>query len=640
MYQTSPEGFLQLERGFKRAAKVFAPPPKLTVSAWADRNRRLSSVDSAEPGQWNTSRAEYQRGIMDAFTDPEIEDIVIKASAQVGKTQTLNNCMGYVIDQDPGPMLVVVPTKDDALEWSKDRFMEGMVLVTPCLLGKIAEEPGKKARQTNIHKKFPGGQLTVAWSNSPSRLAARPIRYVFMDEVDKYKPHPGQGDPKARAKKRTTTFWNRKHIESSTPTIKGVSTIDKDYEDSDQRKFNLPCPHCGDLFVLDFFQHIRWPKEEREGQTIHLTAEAFCVCPNCGAEITEAEKPEMIAKGVWIAENPGGKVAGFFIWEGYSPWVSWADIADKFIRSRKDTEALRIFYNESLGLSWEIQGQTVKDSVLMEHKHAYIAEVPKEALVITAAGDVQDDRIEVDVRAWDEAEQSWSIEYRVLRGDPGKPEIWQELDGILSKRYQHESGVRLPIICTMIDSAGHHTQMVYKFCESRWQRHIYACIGRSGIRPLVSRPSKLKGGGLLFTVGVDTAKELIYARLMIDKPGPGYCHFPDRPEYDSEYFKQLTAEKLVTKFKDFKPTKVWVKTRPRNEALDNFGYSLAALEARKVLWPEVKKNLEHRATEITAKPELVEKIVGAPDPPKVPNIPPRIRPPRRGHSWIDAPFRY
>ena len=196
--------------------KRLKPPPKLTISEWADEYRKLSPESSAEPGSWNTSRAEYQRGIMDALSDPYIETVVVMSSAQVGKTEILNNAVGYFISQDPSPMLVVQPTLDMAQTWSKDRLAP-MLRDTPILSGLVKDPRSRDSGNTTLHKVFPGGHVTACGANSPSSLASRPVRNVFCDEVDRYPVSAGtEGDPVSLAKKRSATFWNRKIDRKST----------------------------------------------------------------------------------------------------------------------------------------------------------------------------------------------------------------------------------------------------------------------------------------------------------------------------------------------------------------------------------------------------------------------------------------
>ena len=216
---------------------VVAPPKRLSVSEWADEYRYLSAEASAEPGKWRTDRAEYQRGMMDAFSDPKIHTVVVMSSAQIGKTELLNNIVGYFVDQDPSPMLMLQPTLEMGNTWSKDR-LSPMIRDTRTLTDKISDSKARDSGNTILHKTFQGGHITIAGANSPASLASRPVRVVLADEVDRYPQSAGaEGDPLSLAFKRTTTFWNRKRMVVSTPTVKGVSRIEMAYEESDKRRY-------------------------------------------------------------------------------------------------------------------------------------------------------------------------------------------------------------------------------------------------------------------------------------------------------------------------------------------------------------------------------------------------------------------
>jgi phage terminase large subunit GpA-like protein len=628
-YQSTPEALSELQAAIDRARAIFTPPPDLTVSAWADQNRVLSSLDSATPGRWQTSSAEYLRGVMDSYNDADVEDVTFEASAQVGKTQGgLNNILGYIIDQNPGPVMVVQPTQQDAKEWSKDRFMDGLIGATPCLKGKIKAVRSKSSKDTIEHKRFSGGQLTVAWSKSPSRLAGRPIRDVFFDEVDKYDIKPGvQGNAVDRGKARTKTFFNGKHFHFSTPTLGSLkaeagdgelSLIDRLYRQSDMRRFNVPCPGCGKAGVIAFWAdmehpavrgaqfHVEWDKA-KDGTPLPDTA--HLICHECGLIISEAERQTMIPAGVWKASRPGGNHAGFHISALYSTLGgnSLARIVKQFLEARKDLDALQNFYNETLGLPFELQGDTLADDTLAKRCEKYPAEAPVGVLAVTAGVDVQHDRLEVGFFGWGVGWQNWSLRKVVIYGDTstlygreGAPSVWEQLDQLLATRFEHESGISLPVICTFVDSSD-QTQVVYQYCADKWRRGIFACKGDDGIKPIVSQPKALRGGARFVIVGADTAKETIYGWLKIDKVGSGFCHFPQRAEFDAEHFKQLAAEKMITENKQSRPRKRWIRIRKRNEALDLFVYALAAMEFRKPSWKSMCENLERRAAEI-AKP--------------------------------------
>ena len=585
------KGSPNLEKLIRATLQILAPPPDLTVSQWADQNRILSSESSAEPGKWDTNRAPYQREIMDSFTDPTVHSIILKCSAQVGKTEILHNAVGYFVDQDPCPILVLQPTVDMAESWSKER-LSPMFRDTPCLRKKLSKEKSKDSNNTILKKKFPGGQLTVVGTNSPSGLASRPVRLIFADEVDRYPLSAGkEGDPVSLAKKRTTTFFNRKIFLDSTPTIQGISRIDAEYEESDKRRYHLPCKDCG------HYQHLRWAQVRWENND---SSTARYVCEACGVLWQDVDIKRQLKHGKWIAEKPFKGIAGFHLNELYSPWSTMSAMVDAFLVAKKSPETLKTWVNTSLGETWEEKGETVEHEALYKRREHYNEILPADVLVLTAGVDVQDNRLECEVVGWGEGFESWSVGYRVFYGDPGRADVWKDLDDYLSSTFEHETGVTLRIACACVDSGGHFTNQVYKFCKARQVRRIYAVKGRSQPGgPIASKPStKNKGKVLLFTVGTDTAKELIYSRLKIDEPGPGYCHFSVHIN-DEEYFKQLTAEEVVLRYHHGFPVRVWVKkASARNEALDMRVYATAAVEILKPKFDKVAKRLAVEALEV------------------------------------------
>lgn len=556
----------------KKAFKTWKCPPKLTISEWADEKRYLSPEASAEPGKYKTDRAEYQRGIMDAFCDPLTQKVVVMSSAQVGKTEILNNIVGYYIDQDPSSMLNLQPTLDMAQTWSKDRLAP-MIRDNPCLTDKVKESKAKNSENTILHKLFPGGHITIVGANSAAGLASRPIRIVLCDEVDRYPVSAGsEGDPVNLAIKRTTTFWNKKIGLFSTPTIKNVSRIENAFNESDQRYFYVPCPKCGKFQRLKWGQ-VKWNKENIQN--------AYYECEQCGAVLTDSDRVRMIRKGVWKASQPFKGVAGFHLNEFYSPWRKIADIIQDFVDSKDDPEKLKTWVNTCLGETWEDMGEGVEASDLEERTEDYTI-VPNGALIITAGVDTQDDRLECEITAWGKGEESWLIDYVKLYGDPDNPEVWEQLDDLLATTYTHESGAVMNISATCIDTGGHKTQSVYEYGRTRYTQRVYLIKGVGGENiPIVGAQSKVKCGKSkktvkLFPVGVDQAKGTIYGRLKISSFGSGYMHFPRK--CDKAYFDSLTAEKLITKFYKGFPKRTWTKIRPRNEALDCRVYSYAALK--------------------------------------------------------------
>lgn len=591
------EGVRVFCEGFIKGLEL---PPKQTVSEWADNNRVLSSESSAEPGQWNTNRAEYQRGIMDAISDINVSEVTIVASSQVGKTEIINNAIGYYIDKDPCPILLMQPTENVAKSWSTDRLAP-MLRDTPCLQNKVSSD--KDSGNTVLHKSFPGGHITMVGANSAAELASRPIRVVMMDEVDRYPLSAGkEGDPVKLAIKRTTTFWNRKIVKCSTPTIAGMSKIDQSYRQSDQRHFLVPCPHCGEFQRIEW-ANVKWDKLETKEESAKT---AVYVCPHCGCCWNDVERWHAISLGRWEATKPFHGHAGFLLWEGYSPWVSLREIVQGFLDAKDDPEMLKTFINTSLGEVWEDKGERVEEDKLIQRRETYTS-APPEVVVITAGVDVQDDRLEVERIGWTANNQSYALGKKILLGDPGAQRIWDDLDDLLLTPIPHDLVGEMSISACCVDS-GYLTQMVGKFCQERWNRRVWAIKGVAGEgRPILKRaPGRIKKLNLeFFMVGTDTVKDVIYNRLKIDDPAqPGYCHF--NMEYDENHFKQLTAEEAKISYVKGRKIRYYALRpgRKRNEALDIFGYSLAALEGLKLYG----MNLRRRWEKMLAQKEYSEKV--------------------------------
>jgi phage terminase large subunit GpA-like protein len=612
----------RIRSGLFRSA--LAPAPRLTVSEWSDRYRMLSREASAEPGRWSTDRAPYQRGILDAFSEPLVDTVVVMSSAQVGKTEVVNNVVGYYIDRDPAPILVLQPTVQMGEAWSKDR-LSTMLRDTPKLRGKVKDPRSRDSGNTLLHKTFPGGHITIAGANSAAGLASRPIRVVLADEVDRFPASAGtEGDPLSLATKRTATFWNRKLGYFSTPTLKGFSRIEAAFQESDQRRYYVPCPHCAHRQTL-VWERLLWTDGNPDT--------AAYACEACGALIEEQDKGVMLAGGVWVAGNPGARAAGFHLNALYSPWARWAELVREFLAAAGNPERLKVWINTVLGETWEEQGETLNHDALSARRERYAAPVPAGAGILTAGVDVQGDRLEVTVRGWGRGEESWLIHWEAIFGDPGRPEVWQTLEATLTRGWAHESGAELRIEAACIDTGGHHTAAVYEYVKPRQSRRVYAVKGASTPgRPLLSRASRANRAGVkLFTVGTDTAKDVLFSRLRIVEAGPGYLHFPAWLE--EEYFRQLTAEKVVTRFRKGRPVRYYEKTRPRNEALDLEVYALAALHS---LGTAVTQSLGARVERANADGAAVRAAIDAGEPEPAPTAPVRGAGRRRGGGWVNS----
>ncbi len=588
----------------EEAMKGFARPTELTVSQWADDYRRLSSGASAEPGKWRTSRAPYQQEMMNAVNEYGVKEIVFMTSAQVGKTEILNNIIGYFIHKDPSPILLIQPILQMAESWSKERFAP-MIRDNKVLRDLISDPKTRDSGNTVLHKQFLGGHITIAGANSPPSLASRPIRIVLLDEEDKYPASAGtEGDPGSLAQKRTTTFWNRLLIAASTPGIEGHSRIAARYNISDQRKYYVPCPECKEYQVLQWSNLKFDLAEQKPGSNknnIIIPQNVYYECSHCAAQLNESDKFWMLKNGKWQAEQPFNGVAGFHISELYSPWVKWSEMVENFLKAKISSEKLQTWVNSSLGETWKEDTVGIDSDSLINRKESWGKVAPKGVITITCGVDIQDDRIEAEVIGWGLEEESWSLQYHILHGDPAQSKVWRALDNVINQNIQHANGTTLKISCTCIDS-GHHTESVYEYCKAREMNRVFAIKGSSQTgKALVSKFSRSNRKRVkLFNIGTDTAKQMIYSRLKIHEPGPGYCHFP--VEYTEEYFKQLTCERIMTKFINGHPQRVWVKTKgKRNEALDCRVYGLSALH---ILNP----NLEMLADELEKESMNVKKV--------------------------------
>lgn len=553
--------------------KMYTPPPDLTMSEWADTYLYLSPEDSAEPGKYQVDRAPYQRGMLDAVSDSTIKEVVYCTSSQIGKTLMAKAILGYYISQDPGPILVMQPTVGVAETFSKDRLAP-MIRDTPVLTGLIADPKSRNSGNTIDKKSFPGGHITMIGANAPTELASRPIRIVFADEVDRYPVSAGsEGDPIFLARQRSVTFWNRKMIMASTPTIAGLSRIWKAFENSDQRYYYLPCPHCGEFHTLKWAQMV-W--QDGEAST------AMMACPICGAMYGDADKLKMLTQGEWRAMQPNNPIAGFHISALYSPWQTFSDVVGEWLLKKDNPETLKTFINLQLGECWEDRsGESIKPDTLISRRETWDS-VPADVVTLTAGVDVQDDRLEISVIGWTGEEQSRVLHHNKLYGPPGEPAVWAQLDAFLMAEHFTADGRILRIKATAIDSGGHHTQQAYEFCRSRIGQRVVPIKGRKGafpIWPTRSSKTKMSKGLSLFLVGVDTARDSLRSALAVRDPAlPRYVAFSS--ELTEDYFKQLTNEKRVLAYsKTGSPTRVWKKVPgARYEALDCYVYAIAALE--------------------------------------------------------------
>jgi phage terminase large subunit GpA-like protein len=561
------------------------PEPLLTISQWADRYRVLSQRASAEPGAWRTDRTPYLREIMDCLSPSSpIERVVFMKGAQIGGTECGNNWIGYVIHQAPGPMMAVQPTVEMAKRNSKQRI-DPLIEESKALKELVRDHRSRDSGNTILAKEFPGGVLVLTGANSGVGLRSMAARYLFLDEVDGYPGDvDGEGDPVNLALARTRTFARRKLFMVSTPKIAGRSRIEKAYEESDQRRYWVPCPHCDEFQVLKF-QRLQWPKGEPE--------KAVYLCEHCDRAIENFHKTHMLERGEWRPSAASdGKTVGFHLSSLYSPvgWFSWGQAARMFEEAQKSPELLQVFVNTVLGETWVEQGEAPDWRRLYDRREDYrIGVVPAGGLFLTAGADVQKDRLEVEIVAWGRWKESWSVDYRVLEGDTSRQPVWGDLTKLFGETFRTHSGVDLPIVKLAID-CGYAPTEVYGWAKQQGPGRVVVVKGDSRAPALVGLPSsvevgphgkRIRRGVRIWPVNSGLAKQELYRWLRLERPTEesgepfpaGYCHFP---RYNEEFFKQLTAEQLVTRVVNGYPKPEWQKMRERNEALDARVYAIAA----------------------------------------------------------------
>jgi len=570
-------------------------PVHLTVSQWADEYRLLSSRASSEPGRWNTSRTPYLREPMDALSpqDPT-KQVTMLFGSQLGKTETGLNWIGSIIDLAPGPMLMVQPNTDMVKKVVKQR-LDPAINETPNLRAKVAEQKSREGGNSQWAKEFEGGILIMAGANAPAGLASMPIRYLFMDEVDRYPGDvDGEGDPVNLAKARTRTFGNSKILITSTPTESGNSRIETSFEDSDQRHYYIPCPDCEEKQVLKF-GNLVWDKEVDKvtGKEKDLPETVAYMCQHCGSLIPEHKKTWILEHGDWIAHAPHIKHhKGYFLNSLYSPlgWYSWADIVTDFLKAKGRPSELKVFVNTVLAETWREKGDVPDWEALYRRRDDYAFNTcPRGILFLTAGVDIQRDRIEIEVVGWGRRFRSWSVDYRVLKGDTSDAEVWAKLWGCLSETWPIEgSATRLKIEMLAVDSSD-QTQIVYKQVRDVSDPRVMAIKGMDNMVVPVGPPKdvdidihgkKIYRGTKLWPVGSSVIKTELYGFFRqpppLDEGHPepdGFCHWP---QYEKEHFQQLTAEQRVRRTINGKTAFRWEKKYERNEALDCRVYARAA----------------------------------------------------------------
>jgi phage terminase large subunit GpA-like protein len=592
---------------------AWQPPKALSLSEWADEKRYLPSESAAEPGRWQTSRTEYAREPMDCVSSPDVSVIVIVSAAQLFKTELLLNAIGYFATHDPCPILLLQPTIEMGEAVSKDRITPS-IRDTPVMLDAFGDPKSKSSGSTILHKKFTGGHLTITGANSPASLASRPIRVLLCDEIDRYPADAGgEGDPIDLAGKRTTTFWNRKEVLTSSPTITDSSRIWSAFLETDQRYFHIACPRCSVPHRLVWVNVVWGENTPAQGDW----KKAMFQCPHCNGFFSNNEKDKAVKTGKWVASAQFYGSAGFQISQLYSPWANsrLEKIVQGFMQAKGNPERMRVWTNTVLGETFGDDSQSVSENDLESRAEDYGAEVPMRVLVLTVGADTQPDRIEAECVGWAAGEESWSIDYMVFHGDTDIPEgqfgsPWDNFTGWIQKLRKHASGTEMRVSVTCIDTGGHNTQAVYNYVKRHRVDRVFGIKGIGGPdKPIIGGPSRKRTGKAstrpidLYPVGHDAAKGTTMGRFLIMEPGAGYCHFPKGRE--PEFYRQLTSEKCMTRYFKGRPKREWVKIEGRrNEALDCRCYALAALSLAAPQFERLALTLRRKLEILTKKPAV------------------------------------
>lgn len=598
---------LKTENLFSFCIKAWAPPEDLTVDEWADKYRMLDSSTSAEPGPWRTDRVPYMRAPMRAFTDPDVEEITFVSPSQVGKSELELNIIGYAIDQDPSTILYLQPKEKDAEIYSKTRVTP-MIESTPRLKAKVRDlkAKGRSASKTILHKNFPGGSLRLVGTHSASDLSSTPVRYIIADEIDRFAESAGRdGDPWELAKRRQNTFFNRKRVAVSTPTIKDASQIEYLFYRGTQEHWKTQCPHCKEYSVIKF-EDVRYKTDCQRiaGKDIWAATVLGWRCPQCLTLVDEQTAKQSPSR--WEADNPDAiktnKARSFWLTGFASPWRAWADIIQAFLEVQHIPDKLKVWKNTDLGQLWEERSLNMEEKTLIERCEEYPekADLPEGVLCLTMSVDWQKSYMQYEIVGWGRYWESWGIRTGEIKGSPDSNEPWEEFDSIVSRLYYFENGKALNISLCFVDSGdGKVTHEVARRCADREHMRVFAVKGSSifdkdFVNPPNHRPiaADEEEKYWLYNIGVSAGKSIVYSSLRVKEHGPKYMHFPkdESRGYTFSYFSQLISETLT---KDGSKHK-WV-IRPgheRNEALDIRNYNRAAIQVVNPDFDAIEKYLK------------------------------------------------
>ena len=629
------------------AGWAIKPPAAYDPASWAAARRELGTAESAKPGRWDNATTPYAVEPMVMMSpDHPCPRVVLMFASQLVKSEICNNVIGYYIDWQPRPIMMLLPTIEMAEIYSKNRIAP--MLAGPAFVGKISEPRARGGGNTLLLKEFPGGMFLMAGANAPGKLASWPMGVLIADEIGRFPDSAkAEGSPLHLARVRLSSYGESraKELDTSSPGIKGRCAIEREYSSSSQAQYFVPCPHCGAHQVLS------WSGLHWEGDISQATASrAWYECEACHAEIDEHHKTAMFSQGAWRHTHPFRDVKGYQINALYAPVgrVGWRLLAAEFVEATaraklSDTSLLQVFVNTRLGETWEDRGETVDTAALSTRPRFDAGAVPAGVRCITLGVDTQDDRLEVEAVGWGFGHESWSLGYYVIPTDPLDTATWSALDDLVLRTWVTADGRTLKPAASCVDSGGHRVQSVYEYAGKRTRWRVFAVKGLYGSGPIwdktIRRGGKNKNLGRFHVVGVDTAKDAVAAYLRVDAPGPGYCHFP--ADRDQGYFDQLTSEKRMKK-KDYRGRERWgwhkTNAGSRNEALDCRVYALAALHSLIVSGMKLdppRSTLLEATPPATPAPPLITDSLPKPPPPRQA----KPRPPAPASGWLTGGSR-
>lgn len=577
-----------------RALRALVPPPRLRLSDWIEREIVLPDGVSAQPGPvrlWP-----FQREIADAIGDPLIERVTLVKPVRVGFTTLLTSAVASFVANEPAPILCLLPAEADCRDYVVSDI-EPIFSASPALAAALSDDADESGRNTLLSRRFPGGSLKVVAAKAPRNLRRHNVRVLFIDEADGMEP-TAEGSPILLAERRTMSFPDRKIVLGSTPVHEETSHVLRAFAQSDGRIYEVPCPDCG-AFTEILWEHIIWD----EG----APATARWRCPHCTAEVSEREKPTMVAEGRWRATRPEVQGhAGFRMNALISLHANaaWGKLAAEFLAAKSDPVTLQTFVNTILGQGWRSDGEELAEAELIARAEPFSLDVvPAEVLALTAGVDVQHDRLECSFLGWTEGGAALVLGHKVIWGAYDAEDTWAELDALLRARHPHALGGRIGLDAVAIDAGdGASMHQVTAFASPRMRARVLAIKGAPGNRPVIERAgSTTKTGARLWIVGVDTVKAQLFARIAQAGPVRFSASLP------AVWFEQLASERSLIRYSRGQPVRSFIRIPGRRaEALDCVVYATAARAILNPDWEQRRADLAEEAVPAARKGPVLE----------------------------------